>query len=904
MQHVNKNKLYVSVIIPVIFLISILIARNYGGHLLFHSLAEIFSILVALMMIVIVSFTYQFTKNNFLSYLGIGYFWVALLDLFHMLTYSGMSIYQISGPNTMLTFWLSARLLESFILISALFVSFTTITRFQVFVIFGLIFCAIYSLSFSPYVPILFEQGSGLTSLKINLEYTVIAILLMTILLYIKKKTHFDKSVYYYILASIILTILTELMLTMYASVDDIFTVIAHLLKFLSYWMIFLSMIKSSLEEPFKFLAHESDTYNSIPFPSILVDSKGIIRQINDSTISFLKLEEKNIINQRNHQLFHNPNIEENQCPICISIKNGRTLPLNSIQREDLTYSCSVNPIIIKGITVGSAQVCIDISEQVKKNTELKKSEERFRGLFENSEISIWNEDLSEVIKSLEILREEGVVDLYSYLNHNKHIASKIAEKVKVVDVNTATLRLFNCNSKEELILSINKTFGDNAMEVFIKELDAIWRKEKSFTKEALFKTLDNRLIHGIVTFQIPKELESFSNVSVSIIDISVLKNTEQELQTSNAKLKDKTKELETIIQEAPNPIMIHNEEGKVILVNKVWEELSGYLYHEINTITKWTKKAYGKEMPVVKEYIDTLYSLKHKTDEGEYEIITKSGDINIWQFSSSPLGIIDGKRTVISSAMDITELKNKDKLLYEQTKLASMGEMIGNIAHQWRQPLSIITMGATGMKIQKEMGELSDENFNKNCDAINNNAQYLSKTIDDFRNFIIGDRTKKIFNLKRDIDSFLHLVEGTIKNHEITIVQDIQKDININGYENELIQCFINIFNNSKDAFSEQNPSLDSKIIFISSSIEKETVTIKLKDNAGGIPENILEKVFDPYFTTKDKNQGTGLGLHMTYKIIVEGMNGIIKANNVHYKYNNKNYVGAEFTIILPSTS
>jgi len=887
--------------IPIIFLVSILLARHYGGHLLFHSLAEILSILIALMMIVIVSFTYHFTKNNFLLYLGIGYFWVALLDLFHMLTYSGMSIYQISGPNTMLTFWLSARLLESFILASALYVSFRTITKFQVFFIFGLIFSAIYSLSFSPYVPILFEQGSGLTSLKINLEYTVIFILIVTIFVYIKRKKEFDKSVYYYILASMSLTILTELMLTFYTTVDDIFTVLAHLLKFLSYWMIFLSMIKSSLEEPFKFLAHESDTYNSIPFPSILVDTRGIIRQINDSTLSFLNLKKENIINQRNHKLFHNPDIAENECPICLSIKNGKTLPLNSIQKGLLTYSCSVNPIVVKGVTMGSAQVCLDISEQVKKDIELKQSEERFKGLFENSEVSIWNEDLSGVIKSLEKLRKDGVIDLYKYLSQNRHIAREIASKVKVVDVNFATLKLFNAKSKEKLILSIDKTFGDNAIEVFIQELDAIWKKEESFTQEALFRTFDNKIIYGIVTFQIPTKLKDFSNVSVSIIDISALKQTEEELKVSNAKLEIKKKELETIIQEAPNPIMIHNEDGKVILVNKVWEHLTGYLHKDIDTIEKWTKKAYGKKMPIIKESIDKLYSLNQKVNEGEYEIITKKGDIKTWQFSSAPLGKIKGKLTVISSAMDITELKLKDKLLYEQTRLASMGEMIGNIAHQWRQPLSVITMGATGMKIQKEMGELDNDTFIKSCDAINSNAQYLSKTIDDFRNFVKGDRTKKIFNLKNDIDSFLHLVEGTIKKHNIEIIQDIEKGIEINGYENELTQCFINIFNNAKDALNENLTKYDNKILFISASLEKEKTVIKIKDNAGGIPINILPKIFEPYFTTKHQSQGTGLGLHMTYKLIVEGMNGIIKANNVKFEHNGKNYEGAEFIIILP---
>ena len=244
-------------------------------------------------------------------------------------------------------------------------------------------------------------------------------------------------------------------------------------------------------------------------------------------------------------------------------------------------------------------------------------------------------------------------------------------------------------------------------------------------------------------------------------------------------------------------------------------------------------------------------------------------------------------------------EHKMKEKLLNNE-KMASMGEMIGNIAHQWRQPLSVISTASTGMKMQKEFGALSDEQFNKNCDLINDNAQYLSQTINDFRNFIKGDRTKSLFNLKDDIDSFLHLVEGSIKRHNINMVLDIQEDIEIDGYKNELIQCFINIFNNAKDALKENN-NQDNRVIIISTYIDHKNAIIKLKDNAGGIPKDIISNIFEPYFTTKHKSQGTGLGLHMTYNLIVDGMGGTVEASNKTYFHKGKEYIGAEFKIILP---
>ncbi|GGD50055.1 hypothetical protein GCM10012288_25100 [Malaciobacter pacificus] len=246
----------------------------------------------------------------------------------------------------------------------------------------------------------------------------------------------------------------------------------------------------------------------------------------------------------------------------------------------------------------------------------------------------------------------------------------------------------------------------------------------------------------------------------------------------------------------------------------------------------------------------------------------------------------------------DITEQKENERLIAEQSKLVAMGEMIGNIAHQWRQPLSVISTASTGLKLQKEYNTLTDEIFIRTCDSINDNAQYLSKTIDDFRNFIKGDRKVVEFKLADTIESFLHLVEGSIKSNDIEIIKDIDENIIINGYPNELVQCFINIFNNSKDAFKNKE---DDKLIFISTELKEDKVTIIFKDNAGGIRDDILPKVFEPYFTTKHQSQGTGLGLHMTYNLIVDGMNGTIEAHNINYKYNGKEYSGAEFKIILP---
>ena len=272
---------------------------------------------------------------------------------------------------------------------------------------------------------------------------------------------------------------------------------------------------------------------------------------------------------------------------------------------------------------------------------------------------------------------------------------------------------------------------------------------------------------------------------------------------------------------------------------------------------------------------------------------------------------ILKEKKDELDKLNSSLEIKIKDEVeknrlfqekLFKADKLASMGEMMSNIAHQWRQPLSMISTVATGTKIQKELEMLEDSVLVENMELINKNAQYLSETINDFRNFIKGDRKIRIYDLSSTINNFLHIIESTVKKGNLNIIFDLEDNIRINGYPNELIQCLINIFNNSKDALEETKQ--EKPLIFIKTSSIDNTIMISIKDNAGGIPDNIISKIFDPYFTTKHKSQGTGLGLHMTYKLIDEGMNGKIEAHNVEFEYQDKIYKGAEFVIVLNSNT
>lgn len=256
-------------------------------------------------------------------------------------------------------------------------------------------------------------------------------------------------------------------------------------------------------------------------------------------------------------------------------------------------------------------------------------------------------------------------------------------------------------------------------------------------------------------------------------------------------------------------------------------------------------------------------------------------------------------KRAIEEKALENTR---QQTLLAQQSKMAAMGEMIGNIAHQWRQPLSIISTTASGLKLQKEMSILSDKCLIEGLDNINNTVQYLSNTIDDFRNFFKTDKDKKCFYLQEALDNALSLVKTSFKNKDITIIRN-NEDFQINSYRNELIQVLINLLNNSKDELIKKDKDFE-KLVFLNVSKVDDSIKIQIKDNAGGIPKNIINRIFEPYFTTKHQAQGTGIGLYMSREIIVKNMNGKIEAYNTSFTYNSTLFKGAVFEIVLPFDS
>lgn len=234
---------------------------------------------------------------------------------------------------------------------------------------------------------------------------------------------------------------------------------------------------------------------------------------------------------------------------------------------------------------------------------------------------------------------------------------------------------------------------------------------------------------------------------------------------------------------------------------------------------------------------------------------------------------------------------RQKDAMLVQQSRLAAMGEMIGHIAHQWRQPLNALNLLIANLKYSYEDNEINDDYMCKFFEKSRNYIQKMSSTIDDFRDYFRPDKNKEIFLFSDVIEKTFSLVEATFQNLGITLSAELDKDLTCIGYPNEFSQVLLNILSNAKDAIIE-NQIKDGKIEVSATKNERDAV-ILIEDNGGGINEANLPKIFDPYFSTKDEGKGTGIGLYMSKNIIEDHMMGKIFATNIEG--------GVRFTITIP---
>jgi len=236
-------------------------------------------------------------------------------------------------------------------------------------------------------------------------------------------------------------------------------------------------------------------------------------------------------------------------------------------------------------------------------------------------------------------------------------------------------------------------------------------------------------------------------------------------------------------------------------------------------------------------------------------------------------------KELKIKIKKELKKSRDKDKMIFQQSKLVSMGEMIENISHQWRQPLSQINSAVLILDDEIYREKIQNNTIQEKLNEIESMTEYMSHTIDDFKNFYKNDKVKQDFYIKESVENVIYLIRASLKYNNIELEMNLDKDIKINGLKNEFEQAILVILNNAKDVL------IFKKIKYPQIKIELKTINeligLTISDNAGGVKEDIIDKIFEPYFTTKHKSQGTGLGLYLSKMILEDSMNAKFYVKN-----------------------
>lgn len=300
---------------------------------------------------------------------------------------------------------------------------------------------------------------------------------------------------------------------------------------------------------------------------------------------------------------------------------------------------------------------------------------------------------------------------------------------------------------------------------------------------------------------------------------------------------------------------------------------------------------------PATDRYLEIVSSPLRDENGDVIAVIESVRDITDKREVESELALKQQQLENINSSLEqrvkesVDELRQKDAQLIQQNRLASMGEMINNIAHQWRQPLNNIGLILQNLPFSVKTGEMDVSGLEKETADAMEIIKHMSSTIDDFRNFFRKDKEKRIFSINKVLEKSLKLVAPTLTNDKIQVELKCAQEITANGYQNEYAQVLLNILANAREVLTDRRtPDPRIRILLLAGEQGRSVLTIS--DNGGGIADDVMPRIFDPYFTTKGPGKGTGIGLYMSKVIMEQNMDGRLTARNI--------INGAEFVIEL----
>jgi PAS domain S-box-containing protein len=808
---------------------AVLITAIARGHLLlFHSLAELFAISVAVITFVVAWYAHAFSRNYYLLFIGIGYFWIAVLDLLHTFAYPNMPLLPNAGGHLSTQYWIATRYLESALILTApLFLS-RKFRPIPVFVLFGVIATAIVAAISSGLFPVTYVKGVGLTSFKVVSEYLIAGILLAALAHLWPKRSLLEGRVFGLMVGSILLTIAAEMAFTFYVEVFGISNLAGHVLKLFSYWLIFLAIIRTTLAEPFAVMARNANSFDAIPDPTIVVDRDGVIQQANASACEAASLAPNEIVGRHCHALFHPSEMDPAACPICRMVATGGTL-LDSPHQSPSAgrwWEYSITPIDMRGAHTASVHVRKDSTRRMDAQRQLR----------------VLNSAIAQVQLGVMITDKNGIIE---YVNP----AFEATTGYALAEIRGQNPRFLKS--------------GQTPQATYARMWEQIATK-RPWRGELLNKRKNGGTYWGEVA--ISPVLDDHGAISHFIAI--------QEDITKRRKTEDMILRLGRMVDDSLNQIYVLDAESlRILQVNRGAVEALGHPRRELSNkaITDVMDSADAAAFKAMLRPLDMdeakfvhIDTTLLRSDESACAVHFRVRRVST---ENPPVYLVVGE--------DITEKQRTEAALRQSSKMESIGRLTGGIAHDFNNLLGII-VGNLDM-LEEDLEDVPGDFIELGA------AQRAALRGADLTRRLLAfsrhtPRKESVLDVGELIDDMVPMLERlTAESVNLSVRRSDNlwlTEIDGGEFEDSVLNLSLNALDAMPDGGDLFVTLENRKVTTASDEFAKgvkpgEYVVVSITDSGSGIPQDIQDQIFEPFFSTKPKDKGTGLGLSMVYGFV-----------------------------------
>lgn len=838
---------------PVVLTLCLAAIIYSSNLLLFHTLAELFAICVATITFVVAWYTHGFSRNYYLLYVGVGYFWIAVLDTLHTLAYEGMPMLETASGNKSTQFWIVTRYLEALLILTAPLFLQRKFRRANLFGIFGSITATAIAAVMLDYFPTTYIDGVGLTPFKIVSEYVIIAILTAGIVHLHVHRTLTAPRIYHLMVMSIVLTMAAEMAFTFYVGLFDLSNLAGHVFKLASYWLIFLAIIRTTLTEPFSVMARNASSFDAVPDPITIVNGNGVIQQANAAACRDTNCSVEDLLGTSVHKQFHPEEFRFIDCPLCIAIRQGAPV-------ADLRYHSP--------------------------------TADRW-----------WTYALSP-------MREPGGELLMVHMRRDTTRATRARESARVLDTAISQVQLsVVITDAQHVIEYVNPAFeattGYTRNEAVGKTYDFLRSDQTSpiVYRRMLERLESQRPWRGELQKKRKNGDLYWEEVSISpVIDengdtehyISINEDITKRRHTEDLILR-----LGRMVDDSLNEIFVFDADTlKIVQVNRGLSLNLGYSRDELIQMTPcdfiegMDENALRRQLAPLSESDDSQVFLDTMHQRKDGSPLAVSLRIRRIATETPPVYLAVGE--------DVTEKLRFEEALRQASKMEGIGRLTGGIAHDFNNLLGII-IGNLDM-LEDDLEKAEEEKLPELAAAqraAQRGADLTRRLLAFSRN---SPKTEATVSPSAIIQEMVPMLNRLTSDRvQLVLPQGpVQSRSRLDPGDFE--DALLNLCVNAVDAMPNGGTltiDVSEDTVRVGSTQYAEGIhpgpyiIVTIADTGTGIPDTIRDRIFEPFFTTKPRDRGTGLGLSMVY--------GFAHRSGGHVTLNDNPGGGTVFHIYLP---